>query len=618
MCGILGGWQPFWPERAAVREGLASIVHRGPDGSGEYYDEGVFLGVRRLAIIDIEGGSQPISNEDESVAVAFNGEIYNYLEVRNQLISKGHKFQTESDTEVLVHLYEDYRASMLERLRGMFAFAIWDKRRRLLLLGRDRFGKKPLYYVHHAPDVFLFASEIKALRPLMAAAGIKCRIREQSVYDFLSFGVVPQPDTIYQGVLTVPPGSYLVFDGKDITIKPYWTIDYAVKTRCSYPEAVERVRWLISESVRLRLRSDVPLGVFLSGGMDSSVIAYEASRLTDGAVNTFTVAMKDAQLDESSVAARTARKFETRHHVLHLDYSPVEELVRVVRQYDQPYSDSSAIPSLAVSRLAREHVTVVLNGDGGDEVFAGYRRYLAARIGELLRRLPRVCIDGLMRSLGHMQWNRRTVLGFVRRFFRGLPLPPGERYLVWTSDMLLEHEKKRIWRNGPMQPTEDWIESILPQDGSLLDGQLYGDIHINLLSDLLVKMDMATSAASLEARSPLLDHTVAEFTASLPDAYRVRRGRLKALLRDAYRKELPREVLDGPKRGFEVPLASWLVADLRELLMDTFNGSSLRISEYLDPSFVYGIVDHQTPFEGNRAYLVYALLVLELWLRDFG
>jgi asparagine synthase (glutamine-hydrolysing) len=619
MCGINGGWVPGGIASEVVQKSLDAMMHRGPDDSGMYLAAPVFLGNRRLSIIDLEGGHQPISNEDGSVTVVLNGEIYNYLELIPGLVSKGHHFKTKSDTEVLVHLYEEKGPEMCKDLRGMFAFAIWDAAAQTLCVARDRFGKKPLYYTM-VPGGLVFASELKALRELVRVCGEPWCIRSQSIYDYLSLGSVPQPDTVYHGVHAIPPASWMQFDGRTLHTQEYWRLEYMPKESISYIDAQIQVRELIGQAVRLRLRSDTPLGVFLSGGLDSSVVAYEAAQVLGESLQTFTVATSDRLYDESELAGLTARHMGVRHTVLHVNVSPIAELEHLVQLYDQPYSDSSAIPSMAIARLAREHVKVVLNGDGGDELFAGYRRYVAVQYGNAPSHLPLHLVRkaaGIVETLLGQRW-RRTRLALLTRFLRGFTLPQGERYLVWTMDMLCEREKKEAWVREPMRPTEEWIESLLPQGLSGLDTQMAGDIRILLLNALLVKMDMATMSASVEGRSPLLDHVVAEFAAKLPDNFKIRNGRTKALVRDAYRGLLPAPVICGAKFGFEIPLLSWLQHELRPVLMDTVGAKSAQVRSYLDGSFVDGLLAGERLQNGNWAEMVYCLLMLELWLREIG
>lgn len=616
MCGISGAYAAHLnAPQQALQASLAAIVHRGPDGQGHAEEGRSLMGMRRLAIIDVAGGGQPMYNENRTVSVVFNGEIYNYRELMASLKARGHVFSTHSDTEVLVHLYEERGERMVEELRGMFAFAIHDRRDDSIFVARDRLGKKPLYYTQPASGGLLYASEIKALRPLAQAAGEAWKLNEQAIYDYLSLGVILQPSTVYLGVYALLGGHWMRFKAGQLRIERYWQPELTPKLTLPYQEAQEETRRLIGEATRLRLRSDVPLGVFLSGGVDSSVVAYEAAQELGENLQTFTVA-SGGGLDESPVAQRTARHLGVKNEVLTIAPSPLEGLQTLVRQYDQPYSDSSAIPSLELSRLARQRVTVVLNGDGGDEVFAGYRRYLAAQRSATFGFVPPKLAAVLARRLEPLGSRRRSPLGFAARFARGLTLSAGERYLVWTGDMLRESDKRLAWLKAPMLPTEDRLESLFRPELKPLDRQLDADVKIILQSGLLVKMDMATMAHSLEGRSPLLDHQVAEFAWRLPDAYRVRRGTLKAVLRDAYRGRLPDEVITAPKRGFEIPMEQWLGHELRPLLMDTIGAPTALIRGYLDSSFVDAVLRRDVLQDRNWAYIVYAWLVLELWLRE--
>jgi asparagine synthase (glutamine-hydrolysing) len=383
-------------------------------------------------------------------------------------------------------------------------------------------------------------------------------------------------------------------------------------------EAHEHVRDLMADAVRLRLRSDVPLGVFLSGGVDSSVIAYEAAQVLGETVHSFTVATGNG-LDESDVAGRTARALGIRSTVLPLEFDPLESLHTVVAQYDQPFADSSAIPSLALSRLARQHVTVVLNGDGGDEVFGGYRRHVAAHIAGHLSGVPDRLLGLAERGLsGRRTAPRRGALGFAQRIVRGLRLDDDNRYLAWSTDMLLDADKREVWRGSSVTNTTDRVRQTRRHGLSALDQQLATDIDLNLLSDLLVKMDMATMAHSLEGRSPFLDHRVAEYVWSLPAHVRLPRGRAKGLLRDSYRGRLSHEVVSGKKKGFEVPVDRWLAEDWRVLVRDVLTAPSAHVNAYVDAAAVTELVNHTRWPEKNTTYLVYALLVLELWLRREG
>ena len=615
MCGIAGGIDTAVSLDAALDTALAQITHRGPDDAGTWNGQGVSLGAARLAVIDLAGGHQPMTSEDGRLTVVFNGEIYNYREIRARLARRGCTFRTDCDTEVLVHLYDERGANLVDDLRGMFAFTIYDRRHRRLLLARDRFGKKPLYYQRPKSGGFVFGSELKALEPLSRACGEKWTIRAQSVSDYLSLGVVPQPDTVFEGVHSLEAGSTLTLEDDRLSIRSYWEPTFAPKLNITYKDAQLRLREKIRESVNLRLRSDVPLGVFLSGGVDSSVVAYEASKQLGPELRTFTVAT-GGELDESAVAERTANALGATHTVLKLRVDPVAGLLDIVQNYDQPFADSSAIATTEISRLARQHVKVVLNGDGGDEVFAGYRRHLAAHIAGRFDRFPTALTRNASALFGRATAVRRGPVGFLARFTRGLSLDPAERYLAWTTDMLRESDKSSVWLAQTARPTEEMIATHIGPELSGLDRQVAADVDINLLSDLLVKMDIATMVNSLEARSPLLDHELAEFAWRLPDSFRVRRGVPKAILRDAYQGRLSDEVVRGAKKGFEVPMAEWLRGPLKPLLMDTLGSSSSRTRAYVDGRFIDALLEGRAMPERNWGYLVYSFLVLELWLDE--
>ncbi len=617
MCGIAGGLTQSGISTSTLNIALDALRHRGPDDCGIFRQRSVALGMRRLAIIDVAHGQQPISNEDGSAVVVFNGEIYNYVELMRELKSRGHQFRTASDTETLVHLYEEYGPAMCSRLRGMFAFAIWDERKQSLFIARDRFGKKPLYFARTMDDGIVFASELKALRPLLAEAGIGEAINPQAIYDYLSLGSIPQPSTIYRNVECLPPGSWLSITPTGIRQECYWRLDQAITvSELSYSEAKERTRELVADAVRVRLRSDVPLGIFLSGGLDSSVIAYEASKVIGPELQTFTVAMPDRRLDESAVASRTARALGIKNEVLTLDVIPERDLINLVQHFDQPFADSSAIPSMAVSRLARQRVSVVLNGDGGDELFAGYRRYVAAAWSPYFRYLPNFAAMATANGLQYFRTGRRSRCGFAERFLRGLSSSNGARYLHWTNDLLKEDLKHTLWKGPPQRATEEWLDSLATEPLSSLKKHMMLDGRVNLLSDLLVKMDMATMASSLEGRSPLMDHHLAEFALSQPDRYLVHGNRTKCLLRDAYAGLLPDEVVRGAKRGFEVPLRGWLTHNLRPMLFDLLGRPNAFVRNWIDGRFVDTMLKQPPTNNFNWDGLMYSLLVLELWLEQ--
>lgn len=616
MCGISGTWQLEGAgSDEALSESLVALIHRGPDGEGRHAEPGVALGMRRLSIIDVEGGDQPIWNEAESMCVVFNGEIYNYVELLQELRSGGHSMRTRSDTEAIIHAYEDDQVSFATRLRGMFAIAIYDRERRQLTLARDRFGKKPLYYSAAPSGGLVFASELKALLPLMRRAGMPVEVNPQAIYDFLSLGSVPQPATIYKNVHALPPGHLLVANSDGHQLHEYWRPSFQKTFQGSYNDAKAAVRSKIEEAVKLRLRSDVPLGSYLSAGVDSSIVTYEAAKLVGELLRTFTVASEDPGLDESSVAARTAQRLGVQNSVLHLNIDPVNDLTSLVRAYDQPFADPSAIPSLAVSKAAREHVKVVLNGDGGDELFGGYRRHVAAHTLERAAWVPKPLAAGVSRLLAPEKRARRSPLGLVGRALRGLSLPHEERYLAWTSDMLTDAHKRPAW-HGEARATEELVRQNMPKNLTGLNLQVATELRLNLLSSLLVKMDIATSAHSLEGRSPLLDHELGELALGLPPGYKVVNRTPKAILRDAYADVLSEEVVSGKKRGFEVPLAAWLAGPWRAMINDTLGAADARTLSYVDRSLVQQVLNDDAFQDRNKAYVTYSFLVLELWLRS--
>lgn len=612
MCGIAGYVGFDQQPTVALTAALDAIDHRGPDGRGRHVAEGITMGMTRLAVIDLEHGDQPMFNEDHTVAVVFNGEIYNYRELRHDLEGKGHRFKSAGDTEVLVHLYEELGLDLVRPLRGMFSFAIHDARLRRVVLARDRFGKKPLYLARTHKGL-VFGSELKALTPIMKEVGSQLSVSDQAVADYLSLGVVPQPQTIYREVESLPAAHIGVFTEAELTVSCYWVPQFEPKCMQSEAQVRHEVRELINEAVQLRLRSDVPLGVFLSGGLDSSIVAYEAARAVGPSLQSYTIAMEGA-LDESPAAGRTAAMLGIANTVLPVKLDPLGGIEAVLDAYDQPFADSSAIPSLQVAAAASEHVTVVLNGDGGDELFGGYRRYVAARalhrVPDAGARILSPLASRISRSAG-----RRSASGLASRLLNGVNLDDSGRYLAWTTDMLRRDDKRRYWVGPPVTQTEDFVRELDVDTNSSLDRVMALDHRVNLVSDLLVKMDIACMASGIEARSPLLDHVLAEYAFRLPDTLKIRRSRTKYILRSAYADVLPREVITGAKRGFEIPLAGWLARDLRPVLMDTVGSQSAHVRDYVDGKLIDDLLAGTALPHRNLAYLQYALLVLELWLR---
>ena len=626
MCGIAGvldlGAGPGALD--AVDAMTAALVHRGPDEDGFYRGEGVALGVRRLSIIDLQTGSQPLANEDGTVWVVMNGELYNYVELRREL-ERRHTFRSQSDTEVLVHLYEEHGPELVTRLRGMFAFALWDTRRRALLLARDRLGKKPLYYARERGRL-LFGSEIKAI---LAADAFGPTVHPTAIYQYLCFGFVPHPRTAYREIRALPPAHTLQVDANgSVALRRYWRLPVPEVRGPDRAEAVERARELLQESVRLRLRSDVPVGVFLSGGVDSGLVTAAASRESAEPLRTFSIGFADQAFNELPHARLVAERYGTRHTEIMVDLAevvkrPEELLGRLVAAYDQPFADSSAIPSTIVAREARKHLKVVLNGDGGDEAFAGYRRYSAALLAQWMTTTLGT-VAPLAARMAPAPRRRRGAVGFTLRLLEGVALAPRERYLRW-SGLFTDADARALCQPTLLQAVEERARDVV--DARVEQCLSWGtrepaalmmavDTTHVLPDDLLVKMDIATMAHSVEARSPLLDHVLVELAAGLPDRTRASAFQTKPLLRELARQWLPPEVARAPKRGFEVPMAGWLRNELRPFLRETLLAPDARLASLVRPAAVERLVSEHLAERRDHASRLWALLFLECWLRS--
>ncbi|PYR26784.1 MAG: asparagine synthase (glutamine-hydrolyzing) [Acidobacteria bacterium] len=610
MCGIAGyvGWARGPDESAGdLAQMCEAIRHRGPDDAGYFIAPGVALGMRRLSIIDVAGGAQPIANEDGSLQVVFNGEIYNYQEIRSRLEREGHRVVTGSDTETLVHLYEDHGPSLVHHLRGMFAFALWDTRRQTLLLARDRFGIKPLYY-WQARGGLAFASELPSLQAMEWFPG---RIDRPAVRDYLAFGYVPDPHSVFEGVRKLGPGQLLVWErGGNVRVSSYWSPARAEETRIDEREAAQELRRLLAEAVRYHLIADVPLGAFLSGGVDSSVVVAEMSRQMDRPVQTFSIGFEEPEFNEAKDAAAAAKALGTEHTAL-IVRPDVDALIEdVVGSFDEPFGDYSAIPTYLVCRLARQHVTVALSGDGGDELFGGYSRYL---IGQRQREIQpnsiRHLIGAVARRLPHSVIGRNRLLDLSRTRWG--------RYAATLANPLQAAEGGIA--ESSLAESGEALDALVRRWSDLAEGRDFAtqmtlvDILSYLPGDILTKVDRMSMAVSLEARVPLLDHRLAEFALSLPSHMKFRRGRGKWILRSAVADLVPGFVLAKPKQGFGVPLAQWFRHDLRHRLMSILDPGSPAY-EYLDFPAVARLVKEHLSGRRDHSYLLWRALVLHLWL----
>lgn len=623
VCGIAGvvATGGRRANRRTLERMCEAMVHRGPDSEGFHVEEGVALAVRRLAIIDVKRGHQPIYNEDKSVCMVMNGEIYNFRELREQLQTRGHKFTTDSDTEVIIHLYEQRGKELVNELRGMFAFALWDRKKGQLLLARDRVGKKPLYYWQHGPRIS-FASELAAL---LEDEEIPRRVDAHAIDAYLAFLYVPHPLCAIEGVRKLPPASTLVWQNGESRLERYWSLAYEPKSSGSPSELQEDVHDKLREAVRLRLISERPLGAFLSGGVDSTAVVATMAELSSGPIKTFSIGFASARFNELSYARRVAEIFCTDHTEHVVDPDALAILPKLITRYGDPFGDSSAIPSYYVAELASRQLVVALNGDGGDESFGGYNRYVANLIAERLSRLPapmrRALTDLALRFPEPV--SPSSMAARLRRLAAGLALSPGNRYAQQMT-YLPERVREDLYQPGFKAllrdaTTSDALQACWRSSGatSLLDRMLDVDVQTYLPGDLLVKMDIATMANSVEARSPFLDHVLMETAARLPASFKVKGRTTKVGLKSILRGVVPGDLIDRPKWGFSVPLAEWLRGPLnrvvREVLLDP--RAARRGVMRVEP--VRRAIEEHTGGKADRSTQIWLLFVLELWYRRF-
>ena len=627
MCGI-AGIVSQQPERAIGEICLAmrdAMVHRGPDDAGLHIGEDCRLALasRRLAIIDLSpAGHQPMLGPDGRLALAFNGQIYNYRELRAELLDRGHRLASQSDTEVILHLYEESGPDCLTRLNGMFGLALWDDRERSLLLARDRLGKKPLVYAQLRSGTLAFASEFQGL---LRHPEIARRPNLAALDHFLRFGYVPAPLSAFEGVAKLEPGQYLVWRDGRVEIEAYWRPPLASPRPLSDEQAVAEFSALFADSVRRRMISDVPLGAFLSGGVDSASVVAAMAEHADRPVATFSIGFGDDHYNELPGARLVAERFGTRHHEFVVEPHAAEVLPDLVRHYGEPYADSSALPTFYLSKLTRQHVTVALNGDGGDELLAGYDRYRAALAADRLEQalpLPRRAY-GLIAGALPAGRDLRTATTRARRFLSGLADSSGGRYSRWMSvfepSLLAECVTPEFAAATVDSGAAGYLASPLDRrNGStLLDSLTRLDLTTYLPGDLLVKADIATMANSLQGHSPFLDYRLVEWAAGLPARLKLRGRTSKYVLRRAMRDRLPAQTLAAPKRGFGVPVATWLRGELRPMLEATVLAERALARGYLRPAAVRRLVTDHLTGRVNHAKQLWALLALELWHREF-
>jgi asparagine synthase (glutamine-hydrolysing) len=621
MCGIAGvvsATRESDITEALVRQMCDRIVHRGPDDEGIYVADGAGLGMRRLSIIDLAGGHQPVFNEDRSAWVVFNGEIYNFPELRSELAQRGHRFYTKTDTEVIIHLYEERGVDCVQKLRGMFALAIYDQSKRCLILARDRLGKKPLHYSLHNGKLY-FASEIKSI---VAVAPELAEVNSQGLLEYLYHGYVPDPLTAFARIHKLPPGHLLEFERGNVRVRQYWDFpEFGTQLVTSEEEVLERLERQLREATKMRLLSDVPLGAFLSGGTDSSIVVAMMASVSSAPVKTFSIGFRKDDFNEADYARVVARRFETDHHEMILEPDVVRTVEHLTRSLEEPFGDSSMLPTYYVSQMARQHVTVALSGDGGDEMFAGYDRYRLHSNRRVFEHVP--------------EWVRKFYLGRVyphlprriqqRKFSYNIALPWQERYVdglcfvpaFERETPLLSDDFRDVLRRGedPGNVLRRYFAKAPARDP--ISQMLYVDAKTYMVADILTKVDRMSMLNSLEVRVPILDHVVVEYAASLGADWKLRGGTQKYILRRlAERVGVPSEVIHRGKQGFALPLVHWMRNELREMLMVLLEPRTLQRG-YFVAAGVRKLVDDHLHRGRETTGRLWRLLMLELWHRNF-
>lgn len=621
MCGIAGlvGRRDEVVEAADVHRMCQTIVHRGPDDEGVYAHDAIGLGMRRLSIIDLSGGHQPIHNEDKTVWVVFNGEIYNFPQLRRELEARGHRFYTHSDTEVIVHLYEEMGADCVKRLRGMFAIALYDERKHSLLLARDRLGKKPLHYALHNGRL-LFGSEIKTI---LAVAPELAEVNPEGLLQYFYFGYIPDPHTAFQRIHKLPPGHLMEYAQGEIKIREYWDVPkYGTHPAMDEQECLDELERRLEEAVRIRLLSDVPLGALLSGGVDSSIIVALMARTSSGPVKTFSIGFQAEQFNEAEYARLVASRFGTDHHELVLDPNLEETLTFLSGMLEEPFGDASMLPTYYVCRMARQHVTVALSGDGGDELFAGYDRYAIAMGRRNFDRIPQ-----WLGKLYREQLHKHMPAGmYGKNLAWNASLGPRDRYLDDVSFFPALHRERSLFTKeflegaarqpDPLQQWQRYYEDAPATDG--LSRLMYLDMKTYLTADILTKVDRMSMATSLEARVPMLDHEFVEWVAALPLEWKYRAGTRKYLLKKlAERLGIPSELLHRRKQGFQLPLVEWMRSEMKDQFLRVLLEPRTLHRGYFKPEAVRTLVNEHVQGRRNRSGLLWRMLVLELWHRNF-
>ena len=628
MCGITG-WikldeNDASPNSQAVLHSMCErIVHRGPDSEGIWTDDRVALGMRRLSIIDLKTGDQPVFNEDRSVIAMQNGELYNYREVRADLEKSGHRFTTRTDTEIIPHLYEEYGEAFVEHINGMFAISLWDSARKRLILARDRFGEKPLYY-----GVFdgklVYASEPKSI---LVHPSVKAELDLDALRHYLSFDYVPAPMSIYKGIYKLPAAHILIVENGEVRTRRYWNLDFHKNGNVpSIEKAASELRELLSDAVRMRLISDVPLGILLSGGIDSSTVAAFATQHATEKVKTFSIGFEEDSFDESRYARLVAKHLNTEHFEDRLSAEKAGDLISEIGQWlDEPLSDGSLIPTYLLARFVRQHVTVALGGDGGDELFAGYPMYVAHKMaavygavpGFLRRGVIEPVVNALPVSTSNMSFDYKA-----KRFVRASHLDPVARHHTWFGSFSIEQQQDLLTREIISQTSGDIYRGArdtlnLIDSTNEIERMQFLDINFYMAEDILTKVDRAAMAVSLETRAPFLDPRVGQFAASIPVDYKLRGRKGKYILKQAVKDLLPREILSRPKKGFGIPIAEWLKGRLNPLLHDMLAPHKLNQQGIFNAERVQRLIREHESNAASHHKELWTLLVFQLWYDNF-
>ena len=630
MCGI-AGWAnldaeklPSFGDEAVLSSMCDAMLHRGPDSEGLWLGAGVALGMRRLSIIDLKTGDQPVWSEDRSVVAIMNGEIYNFPDLRRLLEKAGHKFLSNTDTEVIPHLYEEYGADFVEHLNGMFAIALWDIRKRKLIIVRDRFGEKPLYYGVF-DDKLIFASEAKVL---LSNPNIKPELNLEALENYLSFDYVPAPLSIYKGIKKLPAAHRLILENGKFSTDRYWNLSFQKNGTYSVEEESEKLRELLADSVNMRMISDVPLGVLLSGGIDSSTVAAFAQQSSSKKIKTFSIGFEEDSFDESKYAREVARHLGTEHFEDKLSVGKAANLITEIGKWlDEPLSDGSILPTFLLSRFVRDHVTVALGGDGGDEIFAGYPMYYAHKLARVYDSIPRFVRSGLIEPIVRNLPVSTNNLSFdykAKRFVSaanydtitrhhawfGSFSPDQKEHLLASRDNYLTREQNDIYRRA-----EELLKNCDAENQ--IERMQFLDMNFYLAEDILTKVDRASMAVSLEVRAPFLDHHIAEFAAGLPADYKLRGSTTKYILKKAVENLLPKSIAKRPKKGFGIPIAEWLKTSLNPLMHDLLSSDRILRQNLFDHKYVRKmILEHEKGVASHHKQL-WTLLVFQLWYNNF-